>query len=340
MPLAILVTNECWRTKALNFIRINHVIFAAAGLLGIFKLLGGMRIFCKGSNFEEVGRFAEVADVSNMSLDNSLAWTSSQLLSSSTSDVPTLDNSLAWTSSQLHGLGPFLGENQILILLTLYGFLFFKPFASAGLAQLVAALTSKLLLRTRPVYCARVLDWFLFLGVINGVLIFVKVQHLPNRYLLPVSLVIIIYASFGLAGLYSLVRNNNDVGRLLKSILILIFVLLTIQIGLVLKPLNEKLKFEKNAVEYVSNARAGNVYYGSGKMRFYATGNTRWRKVDSYQKIKNELERTQKFDYLLLNVSIDDTEVENFINSIGNYEIIKEFDNGTDRKVVIWKYNR
>lgn len=141
-----------------------------------------------------------------------------------------------------------------------------------------------------------------------------------------------------MAALYNAMKDDGPRKWFLRVAFFGLLFLMLLQVVRTIKPLNENVKYEKNAVEFVLGqiGASQKAYFGSGRMRYYASGDTARRKLDAPEVVKRILsEQIQPFDYVLLNVPVNSDEFNSHMPADSGYRVIKSYDNGTTRKVVV-----
>lgn len=325
MPLVLLLKDkQTWSAKILIFIKANIVSSLLLLSVFIWKYLGGMKLLCSGNaknfqTFGRVGEFTKYIESFRANLGKTSDWLRAEVETSP--------------------LNLFYSEDFFYFALAAY--VIYKVIISAGILQFFIALASKLLKLKSGFKYAKFVNFVLLLSTVNALVIFISVQHLPSRYLLPAIMVILIYASISFEYLYNGINRTHEKNHLIKAILIIIVILTIIQSLILLKPKSEKIRYEYNAVQYVLSHSVDNtkVYYGSGKMRYYANGDTSRRKKDSIQFINNKLitGELKYYDYILINVPVQNKEIiQNFSKLIGA-KLIKKYDNGKNDHVLIFR---
>ena len=243
-------------------------------------------------------------------------------------------------------LGPFLDDWAVPgLLLTLALVLLTKAASSAGWLQLAFAIY----LRKRQGNFAlpkhsSIPGWLLLLGLANGLIIILSVSVLSKRYMVPVGIIILVYAAFGLVALFDAWKRKPSRPIARNWIFPAAGVAIALQAGLLLWPSNSGNSFEQDAVRWALTHTPphSRIYYDTGRLRYFATGETFDRGEADWATIQALVSsgRIRQYDYLLVHVSSKRPEQEQFITAQLGTQPLAVFDNNHGKKVLIYRVLR
>jgi hypothetical protein len=252
-------------------------------------------------------------------------------------------------------LGEYLADYaKVGLLFTLFYIILIKAMSAAGWIQLILACA---LTRLRGVYRSpkfqNLFVWLVLIALINASFILLSKFVLPKRYLFPIALVILIYASFGLAAMYSTWKPKLATRISRGWILPVTYMAIALQLLIILWPSNPKKRFEVDAAEWaVSHLPANSkIYYDSERLRYYA--GAPFYLLKNYegnfylQKFTSEIPVTspssdiniRAYDYAVVHVPRKQPQALIQLNE-KNGSVLATFDNGFGDNVVVLKVHR
>jgi hypothetical protein len=186
----------------------------------------------------------------------------------------------------------------------------------------------------------RVLRAAAIIAIINMALIITKVFVLSGRYVLALSFILMIFASFYLADLFKCLEsksNNNDKLKWL-TIALVGFMLLSFVKNIL--PKAEGYNYMQDAVAWVkvNNKEDKPVFYDDSRVRYYAGAPFVGTGTDSWSIVTSAIEdqSIQQYDFLLINHSAKHPEREKLITEkLAQYSEVKRFSSFKAKKIVI-----
>jgi len=179
------------------------------------------------------------------------------------------------------------------------------------------------------------------IAFLNSSLIITKVFVLSGRYVLALSFILMIFASFYLAELLFNRKNSN------KSEWLITIIIIILCGGLIknLMPKSQGYNYLQEAVYWVktNSSESQRIYYSEPRMRYYAEVKYNGKWSDDWLKIKTDIESNKiiEFDYLVLAHQENHKQTEkNILRKINYFGEIKRFYSSNPTKyVAIYKKN-
>jgi hypothetical protein len=236
-------------------------------------------------------------------------------------------------------LGKFL-ENFATtgLLLTLFIALMTKAATSAGWVQLLLAIgrMRRSANNSLEAKYEKLLILLLLIGLVNVAFVILAKFVLSKRYLVPVALVIIVYAGFGLSALHSRVRQSVPKYKLMY---LGVSLLIVCQFLVILWPTGTNKRFELAAVSWIVNNTPKNarIYYDSDRLRYYAGQpylRYGYKELSDGQLFEGHI--IDQYDYAVLRVKKANAERSVYLERKLNSKPVKEFDDGHQNKVLIF----
>jgi hypothetical protein len=172
-------------------------------------------------------------------------------------------------------------------------------------------------------------------------MIITKVFVLSSRYVLALSFILMIIASFYFASLLEQsTHRENKKPQWLVSILILIM-----SLGFInnILPKKDGYNYLQDAVAWVKQQNTSNspVFYSDARMRYYADQPYTGERGDSWLNFEDAIENKSinQYQFILVSVTIDDIKnAESISEKVKNYTLVQEI-NGVQskKKVFIFK---
>lgn len=169
----------------------------------------------------------------------------------------------------------------------------------------------------------------MFIVMLNGLLIILKVNLLSSRYVILFGLIAIIFASFAARGFIEQ-WHQKQMSKFAKLLLSLGLIITLFALVLNVMPKHEGYNYQKVAADFVNhhNTEHKKVFYVSPRARFYAGAAYAGRGYDYWEYARSAIENGQiyDYDYLVINLDIDaDTAAREQLlkDKLSNYELIK-----------------
>lgn len=209
-------------------------------------------------------------------------------------------------------LGNFLDGYAIQGLMLVLTFVILsKIISSAGIINIGLATFSMIMIRKNPLaepQALRVLVTAILIALINAQLTILKVFVLSSRYIVPLILLLMIFAALGLAQL----TDNENLSSSRKKHGLLIFLSVIFTLGLVknLLPKQAGYNFHQEAVEWIkkNNTYHEPVYYFDARLRHYAGVKFIGSWNNPWQRLNDEIDnhRFDHYEYLVINIEPED----------------------------------
>lgn len=321
LPLAVLVMNDAsWRSRLKSLVKINSLL-----LLGAVCVLAAM-LANPALSLKKLGGLGEPLRAFQRLLVQ-------------------VSHGLDAKADMFAGsvLGEYLADYAASgIVLTLAYALILKLISSAGWIQLGLAIHAiRVRLTAALPRHGRFFAWLLLLGVLNAGVLIVSFFLLPKRYLMSTATVILLYAAFGLIALLDSWRSKPGLPFRRNWIYPVAIALLAIQFVLILWPDNPKSAYEIDAARWIQSrgVAVSRVYFDSGRLKYYATGDSSSRKIRRWEEIQRDFSTTsmRQYDYMLVHVSRKTPEKEKFLVRQAGAQPVAQFDNGRGDKVLIFR---
>lgn len=236
-------------------------------------------------------------------------------------------------------LGEFLDDYAITSLLTaLFLILIAKTLASTGWATIALWLIEhrKNYTSIHPVTKV-ILFWAIGIASINAVFILLKEFVLSGRYIISISLILMVIASIGVQHSFLKLKNQLHRDRLETFILSGAALLLMFNLIHNLMPMKPGYNYEQEAVEWVKQqtAESDKVFYVSPRARFYAGAAFSGRDYDYAEQVEKAIQTKTiyEYDYLVINLNRDQNE-QQLLEQLPEYQMVKVFEGVKGRKKI------
>ncbi|GBG13407.1 uncharacterized protein NMK_0954 [Novimethylophilus kurashikiensis] len=222
------------------------------------------------------------------------------------------------------------------LLLTLIYILVAKISTSAGwLHLLLAGYARKYLESEKLPKFQNVFAWLIAIGTTHAAFMLLSSFLLPKRYLMPIGFVIIVYAAFGLAGLYR--TWHQKPWHLLSDNwkFPLVAAILGIQFGMMVGVWNKEKTDELDAAKWmISHAASGSrIYADSPRLRYYADASQPFRRgmvlMEEIQQVFSTREAAQ-YDYLMVHADGERRELTDFLSRQPALTLMTTLSHGRD----------
>jgi hypothetical protein len=227
----------------------------------------------------------------------------------------------------------------VLIVKTIYA----TGYINAGLA--VLTIRSKTAILDAEV--AKVLKIAALIAFINMALIITKVFVLSGRYVLALSLILMIFASFYLGKLFKYLQTSSTTNKKMKWLAIVLVIFMSLGLVKNILPKRDGYNYVQNAVAWLKTKNTTNapVFYDDTRARYYAgapfIGNT-W--IENWVVLRTAIENgsIDQYEFLVINHSNRYRERELLLaKDIPQYVPIKRFSDANHKKyVVIYQKNK
>ncbi|HNV88024.1 MAG TPA: hypothetical protein PKL53_03565 [Methylotenera sp.] len=236
-------------------------------------------------------------------------------------------------------LGKYLEEFAMQgLLFTFIYIIFVKAIAATGIVNIgLAGFAIKHQKQLIETDAYRVLSTAAIIALINMGLIITKVFVLSGRYVLALSFVLMVFATFYLAELFKYLTQNNKQKKWLVIGLIIIMLLGTIKN---LLPKQEGYNYQQDAIAWLSEQNKSNkpVFYEDSRMRYFAgapyigTGIYNWELLAT----EDDSSSTNNYEYLVINHSTQHPEKEKMIaEKLSEYHEVNRFSSANSKKSIV-----
>jgi hypothetical protein len=216
-----------------------------------------------------------------------------------------------------------------------------KAISSTGLINVgLAMFTIKSRYQLMDAQAFRVLRAAAMIAIINMALIITKTFVLSGRYVLALSLILMIFAAFYLADLFKYLGAKPIKDRYLKWLTIALVAFMLLSFVKNILPKAEGYNYMQDAVAWVKTNNQENkpVFYEESRMRYYAGAPF----IEAYGETESLLDHyisnqsIKQYDYLLLNDSSNKPErINALMKKLPQYREIKRFNAYKNKKAVI-----
>jgi hypothetical protein len=178
------------------------------------------------------------------------------------------------------------------------------------------------------------------IAIINMALIITKVFVLSGRYVLALSFILMIFASFYLADLFKYLASKSNNYNKLKWLTIALIGFMLLSFVKNILPKAEGYNYMQDAVAWVkaNNKENKPVFYDDSRVRYYAGAPFVGTGIDSWFQVKSAIENQsiQQYDFLLINHSAKHPEREKLITEkLAQYSEVKRFTSHKAKKTLI-----
>ncbi len=244
-------------------------------------------------------------------------------------------------------LGSYLEEFAIQgVLLTFIYVMIAKTISATGLLNVGLATVSiwfkKSILNNEVSF---ILKATAMIAVINMALIITKVFVLSGRYVLALSLILMIFASFYLAALFKYLLTTSKTEKKMKWLVVALIVFMSLSLIKNILPKRDGYNYMQDAVAWLNtkNESKQPVFYDDSRARYYAGAPFIGTWVDNWIVVKTAIESNtiNQYEFLVINHSYKHPDREQILaKEIPQYSPIKKFSDANNKKsVVIYQRN-
>ncbi len=221
----------------------------------------------------------------------------------------------------------------VLIVKTIYA----TGYVNAGLA--VLTIQSKPALLDDKV--AKILNIAAVIALINMALIITKVFVLSGRYVIALSLILMIFAAFYLGALFKHLRTSSRNNKKMKWLVITLIAFMSVSLVKNILPKRDGYNYVQDAVAWLNTKNTSNapVFYDDTRARYYAgapfVGNT-W--IENWVVLRTAIENgsIDQYEFLLINHSNKHKDRELLLTKdIPQYVPIKRFNDANHKKSIV-----
>ncbi len=239
-------------------------------------------------------------------------------------------------------LGKYLQDFAVQgLLLTFVYIMIAKAISSIGVINVgltVFAIKSRRSLMDEQAF--RVLSVAAIIAIINMALIITKVFVLSGRYVLALSLILMIFASFYLASLFKYLQPTSTNERKLKWLTVALIVFMSLSLVKNILPKEEGYNYLQDAAAWVRVNNKDNrpVFYDDSRVRYYAGAPFVGTWGNNWLVTKSAIEDNSiiHYDYLLISYSVMHPEREKLlIEKLPQYREIKRFSSAKAKKSIV-----
>lgn len=187
----------------------------------------------------------------------------------------------------------------------------------------------------------RILVAAMFVALLNMALIITKVFVLSGRYVVALSLVLMVLASFYFAQLLKETKRDNN--KIKHWFIVILFIIMLFGLVKNLTPKQDGYNYQQDAVTWLNKHNVTNlpVFYDDPRMRYYADYSFNGRWIDNWKYLNDAINDNsiQQFTFVVVNHEADKprTEVE-VISLLPNYrEIYRTGNIKNNKSVAIYK---
>lgn len=190
---------------------------------------------------------------------------------------------------------------------------------------------------TRLIFC-----WAAAIALLNACMIIASVFILSGRYIIALGFILLIFAAFHLASLLEKIRSKQINKRWQKILLYFLIVLIALFAIKNIWPKREGYNFEQDAVAYLKQQQVPNdkVFFVTARSRYFAGAPYAGRTHEYWDYTQAAIAdgSIYKYDYLVLNLYIDDQYAERekiLSEKLPQYKFAKEFYGLRNKKKVM-----
>lgn len=239
-------------------------------------------------------------------------------------------------------LGSYLDEFAVQgILLTFIYVMIAKTISATGLVNVGLAAFSlrykKHLLNNEVSF---ILKAVAMIAVINMALIITKVFVLSGRYVLALSLILMIFASFYLAELFKYLLTPSKTEKKMKWLVIALIVFMLLSLVKNILPKRDGYNYMQDAVIWLNETNESKkpVFYDDSRARYYAGAPFIGTWSDNWLLVKTAIENKSiiQYEFLTISYSYKHPEREQFIlKNLSQFHEIKKFGSPNAKKYVV-----
>jgi len=236
-------------------------------------------------------------------------------------------------------LGNFLDEFAIEgLLLTFLFIMIAKTISTTGwLAICLAAFAAKWRDQVFAADAKRILFTIALIAAINMLLIILKVFVLSGRYVIPLALIVMVLAAFGLAKLW---HERANLSKKWCWLPVAITILLSLGILKNVLPKADGYNYQQEAVSWLNTRTSGEqkIFYDSSRVRYYAGEPFVGTWKDIWQKVTEATESgsIHEHEFLLISLERDETWKEAYIaEHLSSYKEVYRASNPKGKKFLV-----
>jgi len=236
-------------------------------------------------------------------------------------------------------LGNFLDEFAVEgLLLTFLFIMIAKTVSTTGWVTIgLAAYTTKWRDQLLAADAKRILFALALIAAINMLLIILKVFVLSGRYVIPLALILMVLAAFGLAKLWREYAHLSKQWRWLP-----VAVTLVLSLGMLknVLPKGDGYNYQQEAVSWLkaNSSQYQKVFYDSSRVRYYAGESFVGTWMDIWQKVTEATENGSIHEHAFLLISLDEDETwkESYIAEyLSEYKEVYRASNPKGKKFLV-----
>ncbi|HSH53415.1 MAG TPA: hypothetical protein VK967_00170 [Methylotenera sp.] len=250
-----------------------------------------------------------------------------------------------FTQSAIMGtdvLGSYLDEFAVQgILLTFIYVMIAKTISATGLVNAgLAAFSIWFKKSTLNNEISFILKATAMIAVINMALIIIKVFVLSGRYVLALSLVLMIFAAFYLAELFKYILTPSKTEKKMKWLVVALIVFMSLSIVKNILPKRDGYNYMQDAVAWLNakNESKQPVFFDDSRIRYYAGAPFIGTWDDTWIAVKTAIENKSidQYEFLVINHSYKQADREQILaKEIPQYSPIKKFNDANNKKSVV-----
>jgi hypothetical protein len=239
-------------------------------------------------------------------------------------------------------LGKYLNEFAVQgILLTFLYVMVAKTISATGLLNVGLATFS--IRPKKPIInsgVAFILKTAAAISVLNMALIITKTFVLSGRYVLALSLVLMIFASFRLAELFKYLANTSKVEKKRKWLVVALIVFMSLSLIKNILPKRNGYNYMQDTVTWLNakNESKQPVFYDDSRVRYYAGAPFIGNWGDNWAVVETAIENKSidQYEFLVINHSSKHPEREQILmKEIPQYTQIKRFADANHKKSLV-----
>ncbi|PPC94738.1 MAG: hypothetical protein CTY33_02220 [Methylotenera sp.] len=246
-----------------------------------------------------------------------------------------------------HVLGQYLDEFALPgILLTFVYVLIIKTIHATGYVNVGLAV---LTIRSKPALLddkvAKVLNIAAVIALINMALIITKVFVLSGRYVLALSLILMIFASFYFGAIFKHLQTSSQTNKKMKWLVIALIAFMSLSLVKNILPKRDGYNYVQDAVTWLNakNSSKKPVFYDDTRARYYAGAPFIGTWEDNWAILKKSIENgdIHQYEYLVINHALKHSDREQQLaQKIPQFTPIKKFSDANHKKsIVIYQRN-
>jgi len=319
LPILFLFSNNLGLKERIRYFFISHA-------LNIFLVLSLLLVIALHGDFS-IKNFGRLQEVFTLNLYDELTRNLFEKAKIMSNDV----------------LGKYLKEYAVQGILLIFVYIItVKTILATGLINAVLAGISirnrQLLIEPKAYFALR---FAAIISLSNMAIIITKVFVLSGRYVVALSLILMVLAAFMLTALTQKIRMIESRRSLKKWAYIALIVFLLLGIVKNIMPKREGYNYQQDAITWLNtyNTHHENVFIDDSRLRFYAGQSFRKQAaISNFSELKNLYDNKTIYNHTILVISStkDHPESELFVaGNLPQYQEIKRFSNGKGNKHVL-----